>query len=223
MNTVDSLFCVRVSVGAAGLTRLSIYFTYLLLSRIVPRQILNDDQKQMISDFHSCDDVKLTRQIALLAIVRFKPTPYTGILDMHSRSVHRSSHRSLKSVASVSVSMCARSLVMFHSSSGIGARLNASSELDSNGRGKRYRVWSKVKQRRHSYLFPLLCEPSTLQLAFAHRDIARLRLCAILAQMATPRIPTDAEVTKQVRQCLSIDEADDVTVGPRALRRCTPC
>lgn len=32
--------------------------------------------------------------------------------------------------------------------------------------------------------------------------------------MATTTIPTDAEVLKQVRKCLSLDDADDVTVSP---------
>jgi hypothetical protein len=31
--------------------------------------------------------------------------------------------------------------------------------------------------------------------------------------MATTTIPTDAEVLKQVRKCLSLDDADDVTVS----------
>ncbi|KAI5455500.1 hypothetical protein NCC49_000308 [Naganishia albida] len=35
--------------------------------------------------------------------------------------------------------------------------------------------------------------------------------------MATPKIPTDAEVLKQVRQCLSLDDDDDVTPVPRFL------
>lgn len=36
---------------------------------------------------------------------------------------------------------------------------------------------------------------------------------ATLAQMASNAIPTDAQVWKQVRKCLSMDEADDETVS----------